>query len=116
MSNFTYVPDKTFNPSPFKIISFETFYETNTAIKNEEEEASDHNQENHQEEEEGHESEKHEETEQDTNVNELLNSELKNIYSKINNLNAKINFSEIAEESDEGSRSSFPNRVSPNRK
>lgn len=112
MSNFTYVPDKTLNHSPFKIISFETFHETNKTMENEDEEECviDPSREDNQEE------DQEEKNEQNTNVNELLNSELKNIYSRINNLNAKINFSEIAEESDEGSRSSFPNRISPNRK
>lgn len=66
--------------NPKKIVNFNSFYE---------------NSENKYEEKE----------DKKKNVNEIINSELKNIYSKIDNINSKINFSDIAEESDEGSTS-----------
>ena len=43
--------------------------------------------------------------ENNPNINESLNRELKNIYEKIENLNSRIHFSEIAEESEENEKS-----------
>lgn len=48
------------------------------------------------------------EAENSSNINEKLSSELKNIYQKIDILNSRINFSDIAEESEENEKS-LPN-------
>ena len=106
--NYTIEKKQVMNCSQF--LNFPSFIKSTEIFINNYTEEDIKNEKDREEIKEDHlEDEDHEMTNNNSpNINEKLSLELKNIYQKIDTLNSKINFSEIAEESEENEKS-LPN-------
>lgn len=110
MTNINYPIEKKQVINCSQFLNFQSFIKSTEIFINNYTDEDIKNNEKEQEETKENKDESHNEknNENNSNINDKLSLELKNIYQKIDTLNAKINFSEIAEESEENEKS-LPN-------
>ena len=110
MANINYPIEKKQVINCSQFLNFQSFIKSTEIFINNYTEEDIKNNEKEQDEtkEDNDENQNEKNNEINSNINDKLSLELKNIYQKIDTLNAKINFSEIAEESEENEKS-LPN-------